>query len=785
MEYERVKAGFLLALNSTAREQVLAGFCGNNGELRQEINSLLDTPQSLEEVLDHPAVEHALNSEHAQSKLVGRRVGAYRLIHEIGRGGMSVVFLGARADDLFQKRVAVKLITGYWEGAELEKAMRRETQVLAGLQHPNIATLLDAGTTEDGFAFIVLDYVHGEPIDAFCRRRALSTEERLRLFVKVCDAVAYAHRNLVLHRDLKPSNILVTEEGDPKLIDFGISKLLAESSGEITVTGVRRYTPGFASPEQIAGKALSTASDVYSLGVVLFRVLTGEMPSTASSEGLEPGEQTKVVQPRSLGKQFSKELDAIVSMAMRQEPTRRYQSVEELSLDVRRFLEGRPIAARPESTLYKAGKFVTRNRFGVMIFILFVILALIAAVRVSQESKRARQSAEKVRTLADSVITQTQALFWSVPGGLPASAFLLGKRVEYLEDLVHESPRDLSLKRDLLLAYLDLGARQGLPESQNLGDTRGAALTLRKALGLAEFLASGSREHGLIAADFKTARSDSDKGNNLDRLYLAHSLNYLGCISQEMGDCSVAEDLFQRAALTSEGAPIAQDVDPRYVRAGTAYLLGNLRVAQRRWKDAIKEYDFAIGLYQRLPLDNGYPEKSRRNVSMVLYGKAVALLGLRAYCEAERVAQHALDLELPTLAGDPHNGETQWYVARRHELLGLILLLRHQLGGSRKHLDDAVGMFRHLHESEPKGVRERRSLAHVLGVYSQLEEKSGNRKRAKTMLQEQVKLSSERASLDPKSVTAKKEYQDATANLYRLDAKPACQGSSKTEGCFQ
>jgi feruloyl esterase len=360
-------------------------------------------------------------SAEAEDPMVGRQLGAYKLVRRIGQGGMAAVFLASRADDEYRKLVALKLVQPGLDSRDLLNRFRNERQTLAGLDHPNIVKLLDGGSTAEGLPFLVMDYVEGRPIDEYCDQHKLSVDNRLHLFGKVCEAVQYANHKLVVHRDLKPSNILVLADGTPKLLDFGIAKVLnPEPSAQgllSTQTGTRCMTPAYASPEQMRGKAVTPATDIYSLGVVLYELLTGhrpyrltqhtsaeieraiceqepETPSTAigrvetdtSSDGTpitktpESVSQTREGPPEKLRRRLRGDLDNIVLKALQKEPRRRYDSVEEFSKDIGRHLQHLPVKARHSTLTYRASKFVRRHTIEVSstLAILFVVVAAVA-----------------------------------------------------------------------------------------------------------------------------------------------------------------------------------------------------------------------------------------------------------------------------------------------------------------------------------------------------------------------------------------------------------------------
>ncbi|HXU34651.1 MAG TPA: serine/threonine-protein kinase [Thermoanaerobaculia bacterium] len=382
----------------------LAAECGEDSDLAEEVSSLLAAHGEAGSFLEPPARNEPFGQRPIVSVLpsaagasaegwAGRRVGNYTLVREIGRGGMSVVYLAERADQAYEHQVAVKLVYPGLVDPRLAERLVAERHILARLEHPNIARLLDGGTTEDGVPFFVLERIDGLPIDRHCDEQGLSIPERIRLFRTVCAAVAHAHRNLVVHRDLKPSNILVGADGAPKLLDFGIAKVL--SPNELDEEGARTIspalTPSYASPEQLRGDPVTTATDIYSLGVVLYRLLTGALPRTSptwpttsvSASGevdpssrrsrrieptlrgatLTPEEiaRRRATTPRGLVRQLAGDLDNILQKALRPEPERRYASAERLGEDLRRYLEHLPVEARPDGWGYRAAKFLRRN----------------------------------------------------------------------------------------------------------------------------------------------------------------------------------------------------------------------------------------------------------------------------------------------------------------------------------------------------------------------------------------------------------------------------------------
>ncbi len=417
--WEQIEEVFLAAadLPSADRVRYLDTACKGNAALRAEVESLLRADSS-----GSSAITTAIASEvnallDEDASLVGTRVGAYRLLKEIGRGGMGFVYLGERDDEQYRKLVAIKVVKRGMDSAEVLARFRHERQILAGLEHSYIARLIDGGTTYDGRPFFVMELVEGRPIDSYCREHKLDLESRLKLFVRVCEAVAHAHRALVVHRDLKPGNILVTEEGVPKLLDFGVAKLLAPGSDPgltSTWSAMGPLTPEYASPEQIQGAPITTATDVYALGAILFELLTGARAQKISQPS--PSEIERVVchvetiNPSALVDAFGGpvrvdgELDNIVLMAMRKEPERRYRSANQLAEDVERYLQGRPVLARQDSLAYRTQKFVRRHSVAVVATML-VLASMVGGTALSMMQARravaARAVAEKHRQAAE------------------------------------------------------------------------------------------------------------------------------------------------------------------------------------------------------------------------------------------------------------------------------------------------------------------------------------------------------------------------------------------------
>ncbi|MGH9852318.1 MAG: protein kinase domain-containing protein, partial [Blastocatellia bacterium] len=517
----------------------------------------------------------------------GKRIGPYRLTRLVGRGGMGAVYEAVRDDAQFQQQVAIKLIKGGMDSDFVRDRFVRERQILASLDHPHIARLFDGGATEDGRPYFVMEFVDGEPITDYCHQRKLSLDEKLKLFRDVCSAVQHAHQKLVVHRDLKPSNILINKEGAPKLLDFGIAKLLTPDRGEAvtrTATGVRLMTPDYASPEQVRGGQITTASDVYSLGVVLYELLTGQRPyqfetyspleierAICDTEAPRPSEAARrqTGAPPKLARQLAGDLDNIVLMALRKEPARRYQSVEQFSADLRRYLNGLPVQARPDTFTYRAGKFAQRHRVAVVAAALVLISLLggiIATTLAAREARAERARAERrfaqVRQLANTFLFDFHDKIRNVPGTTEARAMVAKTALEYLDSLAQEAAGDSQLEWELAEAYLKVGDVQGNPWEPNLGFSQEAMQSYQKGLRLAQQLNHNGNN------DLKMLRLLAQGYFKLGALQAA-SGGQVAAGQEVLGQAVAAAEKLERQTHELEDIRLLQN---SYIRMSDAYL---------------------------------------------------------------------------------------------------------------------------------------------------------------------------------------------------------------------
>jgi serine/threonine protein kinase len=525
----------MLPLPEEQREERLRQECGDDIALFEDVTSLLraaeregaagdwEQRQGTGGEADGAGANWSITTEAGEDPWIGRVLGPYRLEKLLGRGGMGAVYLASRASDDIRLRAAVKIISARFTSDWLRQRFLLERQVLASLRHNNIARLIDGGFTQEGEPYLVMEYVEGRRLDQFCEEEKCGVASVVRLFLQLCDAVGYTHRNLVVHRDLKPGNVLVDSQGTVKLLDFGAAKLLDTRApdGAATRLGMRAFTPDYASPEQMFGQTVTAASDVYSLGVILYQLLTGHLPfdfhnkssadllrTVYDTDPMSPSDAvTRVVDGANLDAgdrrlrvaEIRGDLDAIVLKALRPDPEDRYRNVEDLSADLRAYLEHRPVSAREGSFRYRATKFVRRHTVGVAAGLVLCVVAaagatgtILQARVAAEEEANAREGFESVRKLSKLLLLDFYDQVKGLPGSIDVQKELVTQALTYLDKLSTEAAGDRVLTLELIEAYTKLGNVQGNPYEQNLGDSQGALASFNKALPMAdELLASG------------------------------------------------------------------------------------------------------------------------------------------------------------------------------------------------------------------------------------------------------------------------------------------------------
>jgi len=544
----KIEAIFHSALEQeeSRRAAYVAAACAGDPFLEQELTSLL--AEALAEAKDGasflaaPALEIAARTLAKSSAPDPRAhpdsIGRYRIIRLLGEGGMGTVYEAEQDEP--RRTVALKVIKLGLATPQRLRRFRQEGQILAGLTHPSIARLLDAGYTEAGAPFLVMEYVEGLPITQWCAEHKLDLPERLRLFQKLCDAVQFAHQNLVVHRDLKPGNVLVTAEGEPKLLDFGIAKL-TDPGGDATRTAEFAVTLDYASPEQVRGGAVTTGADIYSLGILLYELISGNRLNSFSGRPLQETIDaicTRDPAPPSTASSspLAEDLDAIVLKAMRKEPQERYPSAKALGDDLERYLTFQPVLARRGTVRYLAARFTRRHRAGVAIAALLLAMLCAAAGSIAWEARIARQERDlaqrrfnDVQGLAGTMIFDLQNKLAALSGTTQVRKDLVDVAIRYLDTLAKDGTGDPRLQRDLAAAYLRIGKIQGDPNSQNLGDLPAALQSYAKAEGLARALVARhpSGQATTLLGDVLTAQANGARFANQTAKGLALAMEAL------------------------------------------------------------------------------------------------------------------------------------------------------------------------------------------------------------------------------------------------------------------
>jgi non-specific serine/threonine protein kinase/serine/threonine-protein kinase len=592
-DWQRVKGILQAALDlpPAQRPGYLDQACREDADLRREVESFLQYAET-----ESPALGVTRWNSGADEMFADpERAGPYRVLRRLGEGGMGVVYLAERDDGQYRQQVAIKVMKGGPMAAGLVRRFRKERQILAGLNHPHIARLIDGGTTAAGCLYYAMEYVDGVPVTEYCNARRLGLRPRIELFSAICLAVVHAHRKLIAHGDLKPANILVCQDGAPKVVDFGLAQIFGAGpeSGEAAASTTLMMTPGYASPEQIAGGRLTIAVDVYSLGVLLCELLAGDTPYPL--EGKSPFEacraaleedprppsavarqrQTSAAAPvPATPRQLKGDLDGIVLKALRKEPDQRYGSVEELREDLERYLAGLPVHASGGARLYRLRKFVKRRRWPLAFAAAAVLAAGAATGTIWWKGRQAEMRFNDVRALAHSVIFEVHDSIQGLPGSTASRKLLVEKALEYLRKLEADSGKRRDLQLELAAAYQKIGEVQNDNALSSLGDSSAALASLQHARRLLVDIAPG--------------RGDSEARQMLCGV----DLN-LADVLEQRGDES------GRAAARREAAGIAQSLAARHpesrrlkasvlrIAAGNLAAVGDWKAALPAWRRAV------------------------------------------------------------------------------------------------------------------------------------------------------------------------------------------------------
>jgi len=660
------------------RPRLLEKLCGSDREMRASVESLLAVEARADDLLNTQASPGAsLRGETPAPE----HIGPYRVLRELGRGGMGVVYLGERADGEFRKQVAIKLITSGLRDPDLERRFRRERQILATLEHDGIARLLDGGTTAEGQPYFVMEFIEGAPLPVYCREKTVGLEERLRLFLEVCDAVEYAHQRLIVHRDLKPGNILVTPDGRAKLLDFGLARVTDSSApDDVTLTGAALMTPAYASPEQVRGEPYTVASDVYSLGVILYELLSGRRPYEVKSGSLL--EMAKAICERDplpltttekWQRQLRGDLENIVAKALAKDTRQRYASVGEFAEDLRRRLDGLPVRAHAATLRYRCGKWLGRHRLAAPAGAAAVLLILAFAGAAWWEARSAERRFQQVRSLAGSVMFELHDSIATLPGSTASRALLVKRAMEYLESLSRESGNRPDLQREVALGYVRVAEVQGYLGESSLGNVTQARANFEKAEAmLARLVARFPNDAGL--------RKDYNRAANM----LAHCY-------MSSGQFAKAELLAQKNISYAETELRSHPDDAAAVQAAVASLtvLADQRTDQQQYAEALPVRERIEKLSEHLVELQPRNMESLRTLALARK-KLGALYGVsKRYEEARREYQQAAQLDERRVLANPNDHRAKLDLSFDYSDLGWV-------DGRLKKFDDSLAAYRRV-----------------------------------------------------------------------------------------
>jgi non-specific serine/threonine protein kinase/serine/threonine-protein kinase len=782
---ERVLELFSAAVELPAAQQsaFLKKVAVEQAEVYPQLSSLLELDRQAD--ADSFLASSALQIEAARlaredfGDRVGGRIGPFKILKLIGAGGMGAIYLAERDDDQYRRRVAIKVIKRGMDTDHVLHRFNNERQILANLNHPNIARLYIGGATDDGLPYFVMEFIDGSPLIEYADRKRLSVSERLKLFRKVCAAVQYAHQNLVVHRDLKPTNILVTPDGEPKLLDFGIAKVL-DAATENTVTEFRALTPEYASPEQIRGESITTASDVYSLGVLLYELLTGRRPyritkrtaeeitraiskqepakpSVVASESEPPAvaggpDQRKKGPPATAGgSDLRGDLDNIILMALRKEPQRRYPSVAKFSEDIQQHLDGRPVSARKDTAWYRTSKFVGRHRLSVTAAVIVLVTLLGGIVGTAWEAHaarveraRAERRFQDVRKLADSFMFEFHDAIKDLPGSLNARQLVVKRALEYLDSLAQEANADRVLQSELAQAYDKVGSLTF--------DVQQTIESHRKAMLLHE---------ALVKVDSQNAEY---------RKQLSESYNYMSDAMKIAGHSAEAIDFAKKSLAIFEWLAIEHPADQN-IKALVADRRLTLGIALEDAGDlpgALESDRAALAIQQELVANDPQNNERLADLSVMQSHISIALAEQGDFDGA--LEYHASSF---TIVRNLFHADATSARSRRSMWAAYLSLARLQLrtGDKRAAVEScthALQFLQQLSSADPKDTGHRVGMALTYQIYGDALASIGRAKEAEMDYQRAISIGEALIGEDSARAEARNHLARAYSGLARL-----------------
>lgn len=720
----------------------------------------------------------------------GQQIGPYTVQAEVGCGGMGRVYKAHREEDQFRLTVALKILNPGDHSETVLRRFRLERQILAGFDHPYIGRLLDGGTAPNGSPYFAMEFVQGQPLHRYCDEHQLNVRERLELFRKICEAVSYAHRHLIVHRDLKPSNILITTEGTPKLLDFGIAKSL-DSSTELAqeTATLRMATPAYASPEQILGQFIGTGSDVYSLGVILYELLTGHSPygvhrgdsqplasliceqdptrPSAVIESLEnydvsSGAQ-KAVEPEDLAnrrattiiglrKELRGELETIVATALRKEPDRRYASVELLSEDLRRYLENEPILAQRDSFGYRASKFAKRHRWGVAFGAAAMLALSITSGYAIWKAQALSDRIDADHKLSTAYLTEIHDAVANLPGSTPAREVLLRRSLQYMNGLAEQGSSDPELNRSLALAYEKFAELQGGASGSGLGQPSQAIEPAQRAQEIRLKLVATD-------ADNRTYRYDLAKNYLLTSFLLGRTRNQLSRLEQDRKALAIAESLVKED-------PVNQDFENLLAKAHVSLAYGLTFSAD--FANVRSHFAKALAIRERLLRKQPDNTAIRLEVAQIHYRIGSSYVDTKEFGQAIRELEAAASTQESVLAADHDNERVRSDLASSYHFLGMALNGMQKRGPALTRLNQAIAIREATVAQDPLDARSRSFLAGNYAERARVQLADSDLQAALASIQSSIGIQQELHRLDPQAIPTRLSLAQYLAELAEI-----------------
>lgn len=826
--WQQVKTALdsVLDASPTQRPAMLDDVCSGDVELRSEVESLLafeNTDDGSFTKSNFSSVIHEVFTDEA-NVFNGRQIGKYKILHEIGVGGMGTVFLAERTDGEFDQKVAIKFLRQSFASKSARQRFLQERQILARLHHRFIAQLIDGGTTEDGTPYLVMEYVEGTPINEYVVKNDLPIRAKLDLFRNVCEAVSFAHRNLIVHRDLKPDNILITADGIPKLLDFGIAKLLSNNEIKATVTRQQALTPEYAAPEQLAGRDITTVSDIYSLGIILYEILTGTHPfrkrkmtaekiwqAVIFDEPLRPStavthkrENTNIHTTaaeinlqKTTRKILKGDLDTIILKALRKEPERRYDSVERFSQDIKSYLKGFPISARPDTFRYRAGKFLSRNPLAsAAVIVAFVSLvcgifvAVIQAQRANAERLRAERRFNDVRTLANSFMFEVNDKISESP--IKARELLVSRAVEYLDNLAEESGNDPELESELATSYEKIGDVQSELFKPSLGKTSDALISHQKSLQIRQKLfdaAPQSVERGLavvkslqniggifsMSGRVSEARETYLQGNEICRRllavqpndfevrrFLARGYARIGQAILRSGSLNETLDNYENSLKIFQDLS-AEKPDDKSLKNSVAIVysfIAYVKMQMNALDEAVKDFGISLKIQQQIAEENSV---SKGGISSALLWYGISLVEAGKTEQGISSIRQSLALQTEIFEADQNNFGEQNALGDCYTELGKALLKNGEVAAAIENVEKGGKNYKIVWQNDPSNLSARRQIAYAQKLLGSVYAQKGELKKALENYNSALVTMRELTSADPNNT----EWQNDLAICYK------------------